>query len=193
MNRRQFLSTLGAGFLAAVTPAYAKDSPHPLARLTDINTGTNFRPSPDKFSLVIFMTAQQNYPSCGGAFIGLSQVIDMSEQGERIQPILVMPRISDQSIPSDHRNLARATSYDVGFTILTGELNDVIASARDVGAYFELDAQGKVNGHTLDAYFLTPSGKKLFRHLAEDNFTMTPLTNRLLSRCSGLFQPDLCQ
>ncbi len=191
MKRRDFLSLLAAQcFLSG--SVFAQTNRHPFESLIDIETGQYFKPNSEKFSLVIFMTAQQSYPSCGGAFLGVRQVIMDMGVNNNIEPILIMPRIGDQQDPHDHRNLAQAKSYDVNFRILTGSLLDIKNASAGVGAFFKINAADKVYGHTLDAYFLTPSGKKLFQHPAEDYFTFSPLVEKIIGKCHTPENIKLC-
>ena len=192
MNRRSFLSGIAASsFLPSLV--LAQSSAHPFARLINPDTGHLYEPQAGKFTLAMFMSAQESYPSCGGAFIGVHQALAYMRRPDKVQPVIVMPKISDQSNTNDYRNLQRAKSSEVDFTILTGDLGDVLAAADMVdGAFFERDNNGKVSGHTLDAFFLTPSGRMIFHHRAEDNFTLTPLVDRAIQVCESVFARNRC-
>ena len=193
MERRAFLLGMGgliAGqfLLSGAGGAYAQggnnnqQSPdHPFSGLVDMKTGQPYCPSSDKFSLALFMTQQQSYPSCGGAFIGVYQGITLLNAGNQIEPVIIMPRATEQSDPDDRRNLSRAEQ--MGFKILTGDLEEIQRAAKQLGTAFETNDKGQVSGHSLDAFFLTPSGQKLFQHYAEDQFGMMSRIESFLERC----------
>jgi len=190
MHRRQFLTTLAACAFMRPSLVLARDA-HPFAGLINPDTGRVYAPQAGKFTLAMFMTAQESYPGCGGAFLGIQQTLAVSPWRDQIAPVLVMPKISDQTNGSDIRNLRRAKSYDPPYTILTGALPDVVRASEAVeGAFFELNAQGKVNGHTLDAFLLTPAGNMIFHHRADDYFTLVDLLDRAMRGCRrSLFRP----
>ncbi|MFP4314507.1 MAG: hypothetical protein ACLFR0_09325 [Alphaproteobacteria bacterium] len=191
MNRREFFSSaLAACFSAANLRA---EEAHPFSGLIDINTGQNFRAQNGVFNLTLFMTAQQYYDSCGGSFIGVRQVVFETNAHDRIQPLLIMPRVTDQIDPSDLRNLARAQDSDAGFKILTGDLESVMSATNAVdGAFFNLNGQGKVSDHTLNAFLMTPSGNMLINHLADDYFTYINLVERVMQQCKLRHNRHLC-
>lgn len=192
MKRRSFLIGVGglvAGqFLLSGSSRHNvsgdfEQSDHPFSVLQDMQTGQPYRPSPDRFSLVLFMTAQQSYPSCGGAFIGVSQGIKQLDADHQIQPVIVMPRLVDQANYDDQRNLYSA--QQMGFTILTGNLEDIQNAAMAMDTAFEVNNHGKANGHSLDAFFLAPNGQKLFNHYAEDRYGMMARIETLFERCAA--------
>lgn len=201
ITRRGFLGAFGAASAACLFPeaAYGHEGhdhgalSHSLGGLSDIATGAAFQPRAGAYGMVIFMTAQELYANCGGAFVGVASVMTYRQSTADIQPILVIPKVSDQQDPQDMRNLHRALGADPAFTILTGELPDVMQAAGNIhGAFYELDAQGKVSGHTLEAFFLTPSGKLLFHHPAEDSITYTGLVDRMVDSCALDSNRALC-
>jgi hypothetical protein len=178
MNRRQFITGLPAAFLIAGQEAVAAPSAHPLSRLKDIATGENYKPDPKTFDLVLCMTAQKNKPRCGSAFLSAESV----SEGRPIQPILVLPKISDQSSPEDISNLTRAMSSKAGFKILTGDISDIRAAARKIGGFFS-PAQGKISDHSEEAFFLSPSGGLLFKTSYDDNITMMMVADQIIQKC----------
>lgn len=193
MNRRNFLTALAAcAFVpSSLLRADESEERHPFASLINPDTGRGYEPQSGKFALALFMSAQESYPSCGGAFIGIYQTLAYSQWSNYIEPVLVMPKISDQSNKDDIRNLRRAKSFDTAYTILTGDLPDVLRASESVGAFFELNSQGKVNGHTLDAFLLTPSGNMIFHHRADDHFTMVEMVDKAIGKCQRpLFRPN---
>lgn len=194
MDRRRFLAGLGAACFAPAAAADSGAGAHPFARLDNPDTGGRFVPRPGIFTLAIFMTAQKIYEDCGSAFGGIYQTLAYLQHPGLVRPVLVMPRLSDQQNPHSMDNLARAKSGEIDFTILTGALPDVLAAAERVdGAFFEQDANGKVSGHTLDGFFLTPSGKTILRHNAADNITLTNTIDHAMGQCNSLFYRRLCQ
>lgn len=199
MNRRGFLTGLSGLVATSLTSGFASaghDTGHPMQRLLNINTGQNFSFEDEKFNLVIVMTAQESYPDCGSTFIGMHMIMNEARMRGSIRPVMIMPRVADQTAGNaDTGNLSRALSSEHPYHILSGSLDDINAAIGSLnGAFLELDAQGKVNGHTQDAFFLTPSGTQLLRHSASDYFNLTPLVDQITDRCSGWF-PDreLCK
>lgn len=198
ITRRGFLSGIGAAVFAASLPMDKAQaaSVHPLGHLDDITTLNKFEPRAGAFGLVLFMTAQELYPGCGGAFVGAGSVLQYRQSAgiADIQPILVIPKVSDQPDPQDLRNLDRALAGEPRYTVLTGALPDIVRAASNVGqAFYEIDkASGKVTGHTLDAFFLTPSGNRLFSHRAEDSIVYTETVDKMLSNCTLPRNEMLC-
>lgn len=194
MNRRVFLSGISAtALLPQFTAAQeVQGNSHPFEFLRDISTGENFRFDEERYNLVIVMTAQESYSDCGGAFIGVHQIMTELNARDTIHPIMIMPRVADQSYgQSDLRNIARAQRSEYPITILSGDLTDIQAAIATLnGAFLEIDPQGKVSGHTQDAYFLTPSGNQLLSHRADDYFTFVPLIDRIIGRCYGGLNPS---
>lgn len=191
MNRRSLLAGLSGLAVAGLAPdfAHANQDRHPLERLKDIDTGLDFALESKRFNLVVVMTAQESYADCGSIFAGVHMIMNEPGLRESVRPVMIMPRVADQSAgASDLRNLARAQDMDI--TVLSGPLDDVKAalSALD-GAFLEYDSSGKVNGHTQNAYFLTPSSKLLLTHPAADNITLTPLVGQIVGRCMGGLNP----
>ncbi len=189
MNRRQFITGLPAAFLIAGQEAVAAPPAHPFAALKDLATGDNFVPDPQKFTLALFMTAQKFYPSCGSAFMTAQIVV---ESHSRVQPVLVMPKVSDQPDRNDLTNLTAAMNSPAGFKILTGELSQVQAAARALGAEFTFSGT-KVDGHPQQAFFLTPSGQKLFHSSYDDHITIGFTIQDLLSACERRSSAPACQ
>ncbi|MAE50490.1 MAG: hypothetical protein CMH27_01630 [Micavibrio sp.] len=188
MHRRQFLSAVAAcAFVPSSMLLASENVGHPFAALINPDTGRRFEPQGGKFVLALFMSAQESYPNCGASFIGMYQTLSDSEWADHIEPVLIMPKISDQSNPKDIRNLQRAKSFPTPYTILTGDLADIVRASRDVGAFFEFDENGKVSGHTLDAFLLTPAGKMVFHHRADDNFKMVELVDKAVGHCKRHF------
>lgn len=193
MNRRSFLTALAASAFMRPSLGTAQEAGHPFAALVNPDTGRNYEPQEGKFALALFMSAQESYPDCGGAFIGVHQTLAFSRWSSYIEPVLVMPKISDQSNPSDINNLRRAKSAATPYTILTGPLPDVLLASEKVqGAYFKLNAAGRISGHTLDAFLLTPRGNMIFHHRADDHFTMVDLVDRAIGHCQRPLLGNIC-
>lgn len=198
MNRREFIAgALSTTLATAISPistigANAQTATASITSLTDVETGRNFEPEEGKFNFVLFMTAAQHYPSCGGAFLTAMALVQELDAADEIQPILVMPNVRYQQNPSDTRNLSRATNSPVDFKILTGEINDIVRVARGMGAFYEFDANGRIAEHSQDAFFTTPSGNKLIQHRADDHISLMPLVGRILENCGKPRNAQLC-
>ena len=191
MQRRDLISLATAWLM--LSPSETMAAPrHPFAKLIDLDTVRHYRPDPQKFTLAVFMTAQQNYASCGEAFIGVRELISMLGAQDKIDPILVMPRSADQPDPSDLRNLAKAQQYKM--RVLTGALPDVLAAAYAVGASFQIDSQRKVVGHEDPprAYFLTSRGETLAHHPANDYLGFLKDARRLMNACQKPENTSVC-
>ncbi|NCT40389.1 MAG: hypothetical protein GW778_01845 [Alphaproteobacteria bacterium] len=197
MNRRYFLRG-AAAFAAAsnVSPSHAQSRSHPLSQLIDINTGRNFEPQLDRFSVALFMTAEQRYPSCGAAFIGIQGVIDWVSSSAPLQPVLIMPKFKNQPDPSRRENLASVTDTyaNLNFTILTGELDQLRDVSEVYGDPFTFDnARSVVSDHTLDAFLLKPqSGGVLLRYRADDYYNSSPIIQDLINGCKKPENASLC-
>lgn len=186
-TRRTVLKGIAALPFAGLPAPEALARQHPFAGLMNVNTVSRFQPDPHKFSMVLFMTAQQSYPSCGDTFLGVVQLISALNAYHDIEPIIVMPRAKDQKNPNDQRNASRAThTYDgnLRFTILTADLDRVQQAARSVGTSFSTDRHGKVDGHSLDAFFLSPEGECLYSSRAANlpYNDAASLTRRFMNR-----------
>lgn len=187
MERREFLFMMAAqgwGLFSPTKPAHLLDG------LTDISTGRDYVRDPKKFSLILFITAQRSYLSCDSALLSVRQVMRTMTAEKVIDPVVVMPKISDQASSSDRRNLNLALQMALPFTILSGDLAKMQSAAQKVGAYFETNSEGKVTGHSQKMFFIAPNGKKLAEHDAEEVFNFIPLAQRLIMGCAS--KRDLC-
>jgi hypothetical protein len=198
MKRRALLTGLSGLAATSLIPSFAmaEEGVHPMERLLNIETGRNFQFDESKFNLVIVMTAQKSYEDCGAMLIGMIMIMRESELRNKIRPIVIMPRVADQtSGGADKTNLNSAYDSECPFEILSGSLADVKNAVSGLdGAYLEYNAHGKVNGHTQNAFFLAPSGNMLLTHPAADNFTLVPLIGNIIDRCDGWFpNQDLCR
>lgn len=196
VTRRAFLQTGAvAGVFAAAGQQASAQTPcenlHPLSPLLDIDTGKHFSPRENVFNVALFMTAQKSYASCGEAFLGMDHIVGRASKNTlQIKPILVIPKISDQTDPDNRDNLSRAQKAG-NFTILTGSLRDVRAAAAHYNAIYELE-NGKVSGHTLDGFMLSPNGAQMFRHDARDYLTFADLSARIIGACSDPQNENIC-
>lgn len=189
INKRQLLKLFGAVSATAIFPhhASAAQQNHPFARLMDINREAPFEETND-FMLALFMTAQSSYADCGGDFIGTRAVMDSLRQRgiTNIRPVFILPRLSDQSQGvSERDNLNRALNDDLGFTILTGHLDDVVAAASACGAPYEQDQNRKISGHSRRAHFLTPGGSPMLSYIASNYLSPDPAQqiSEIIQRC----------
>ncbi len=196
ISRRKFFQTgaMAGVFAAAGQGASAQtacENPHPLSPLLDIETGQHFTPRENVFNVALFMTAQKSYASCGEAFLGMDFIVGRaSKNALEIKPVLVIPKISDQTDPDNRENLSWAQNAE-NFTILTGSLRDVRVAAAHYDAIYEFE-NGKVSGHTLDGFMLSPSGEQLFRHDARDHLTFADLSARIIDACSNPKNENMC-
>lgn len=196
MRRRDFLAR---SLAAATTSLFNTESAwavsrHPLSMLTDIRTKSSYQTDPNTFDFVLFMTAQEQEADCGGAFVGMHQIMQNPVYRDAIQPVLVMPKLSLQPDPDAIANLTRATkSYgDLDFKILTGELLDLRAISNYYGGVFDIE-DGKIVGHTLDGFLLKKeSGEQLVRHIASDYYTYDDLLGRIIEGCRAPEKEHLC-
>lgn len=186
MDRRTVLKGIAALPFAGLPAPEALARQHPFTGLMNVNTASRYIPNPHKFSMVLFMTAAQNYPSCGDTFLGVTSLISTLNARNDIEPIIVMPHTSVQNNPNDKRNAARATNTypdNIRFTILTADLATLQQAAHAVGTSFSTNRGGKVDGHSLDAFFLSPNGDLLYSSRAANlPYDNVELTQRLIDR-----------
>ena len=167
MHRRSFLkgAAISAVYAASALPAVAAcDSPHKFARLKYRGTDRLFRPNPNKFGLVLFMTAQDVNPSCGEAFAGVQNLMGLlGVYQQKIQPILVVPESKYQPDPHNDRNLRSAKASKVDFDILEGDIDDIRGLNNFYGEIYEAGGS-MVSNHGVDLFFLPPGqGLKIVR------------------------------
>lgn len=164
-KRRGFLT---AGFSSLMVSGASAGDAHPLQGLKNVETGREYSPD-DRFPIVLAMTAQPYYASCGEAFIGVQAALDNIGR-ERFEPVLIMPNVQDQLDPESVDNLISATTVykdAIGFTILTGDLDQIAEVSQRLQGAFEL-SEGKVTGHTLDGFVLSPDGGIIDRRRADN-------------------------
>ena len=190
INRRQF-STAAAATAFVPQSVWGQSRAHPFEKLIDVKAERRFSPEPDTYTLALFMTAEQLYPSCGEAFLCVHYVKQQLPNPDKIQPVVVMPKTTDQTNPQDRRNFNRAWNSDLGFKVLTGELHDVQNAAQQYGAFFKT-RQGKVIEHSLDIVFMTPSGEKLFQADTGNFYLVEKTINELLNACNSPAKRSLC-
>ena len=149
MNRRNFLSS---AFAASVLPQDVFASSNILQDFHVFETGKAFRTQ--KPSLVLlFMTAQRMYPSCGDLFYHASAEVNEIKGGARnVEKIMIMPPLESQQFPEERRNIQPAK--DLGFTILTSDIQSVLSASRRLAGrgVFAFDGQ-KITGHSQKAFF----------------------------------------
>jgi hypothetical protein len=206
MDRRSFLKGLGitsvagtfsiAGGLdggAAVNAQAQAQLSHPLERLTDIHSLERLRLNPNKFNLVFVMTAQESYSNCGAVIGSIYMLSNEAFFREKVNAVVIMPRVADQSNTSDTANLARLQSLQgQGGSVVTGALDDVRNAVESLdGGFLEFDGNGKVSGHTQEAFFLSPSGRDMFRHRGDDYFTIEHYIHQMVAHCDRR-RRDIC-
>ena len=168
-NRRQFLAGLGVAFLVP-SQGVAAGGGHPLSFLENISTRRGVEPD-GRFALVLCMTAQKiPFTDCGAAFDGIKAALDACGR-DKVRPLLVMPNVQDQVDPNNRENLILVTTHyksTIGFTILTGRTAEMRRVNSVFDRAFDINANGKVERHSLDAFLLSTDGELLLRQRAED-------------------------
>ncbi|HCQ70750.1 MAG: hypothetical protein CL570_01620 [Alphaproteobacteria bacterium] len=198
MNRREFIKLSAIYALTVASDNHAAPH-HPFSALLDIKTGHHYQPKENKYQLALLMTAQQSQPNCGASFIGLHQLFSaLQRQGlsSDVEPILIMPKPADQSQgKADVLNLTRATKTyaHLDFTILTGSVSHLVKAASDLGGKFIINTQNKIENHTLEAYFLSPSGNKLLKYPSTDGFSSIESVQNIIKKCDGWLAPAACK
>lgn len=180
------------GGTAVNAQAQTRDS-HPLERLTDIHSLERFQLSPNKFNLVFVMTAQESYSNCGAIIITMHVLSEEAFFRDRVNATVIMPRVADQSNISDTANLARLQGVqEKGVRVVTGALPDVQSAVESLnGGFLEFDGNGKVSGHTQEAFFLSPSGRDMFTHSGDDYFTIEHYIHQMVANCDRR-RRDIC-
>ena len=199
MNRREFMKLSAIYALTVTSDKAYSQTHHPLNKLINIETGQRYTPENNKYQLALLMTAQQSQPNCGATFIGLHQLFSaLAQQGlnSQIEPVLIMPKPADQSQgKADLLNLTRATKTyaHLDFTMLTGSINNLMEAANKLGGKFTLNKSNKIDNHTLDAYFLSPSGNKLLEYPSVDGMSSIESVSNIINKCGGWLAPSACK
>lgn len=177
MDRRTFLSS---AFAASVIPFSAQAAPD-LERLRDYDSGQSFQIN--KASLVVlFMTAQQMYTSCGELFLyGDAEVREIRGGERNIEKIMIMPPLQSQLYPSETRNIGSAKAS--GFKVLTADLPTVLGISRALAGrdVFAVE-NGKITGHSQKAFFYNLRDDRRF----EFDPAANPFANDLLTGIQNL-------
>lgn len=184
MNRRSFLaSAFAASALLSATSAPAaawgaSPDENPLEGFVDIETGHPY--APEKKSLVlVFMTAQQMYPSCGALVLYADAEIDEVRGGNRnIERVMIMPPLSAQAHPDERRNIVSAQAS--GFRVVTATLPAVLdVSERLAGRPVFSHESGIITGHSQKAFFYNLNDARGFEFAPDANPFENDLYNGL--------------
>lgn len=203
MNRRGFLKSAMGGALMASIPARSfADENHALAGLRQLRVDNravvgaqSFEPARGAFYAVLPMTAAAMYPSCGAAVAGLKMASE--EAGEHVQPVVLMVGPNDQAA-SGKENIDLMINQYPDIPVLTGDKESVLRAAnaisqslyrqdieerdsrlRDLAANqasapFSLNAEGRIDGHSVYAYLLNPEGRVVGAFYAEYGAGLDP-------------------